>query len=92
MVEEVLFPAGLRAEQENLLHHAIQIRAMVLDKNVEVTLLLFNKAGEILPRAFDDLEVAVCLKLPDEVDHLSHYEPDLMPIVVKLCKPRRHQY
>ena len=42
--------------------------------------------------AFDDFEVAVCLELADEVNHLSHHETNLMPFVLKLCKSRQHHY
>jgi hypothetical protein len=72
--------ARLGAEKQHLLEHTVEVRPMRVDHGIQVTLLLVQKVDQDLPRALDDLEMAVRLHLSYEVDHFGHDETDLVPL------------
>lgn len=58
---------------------------MRLNERVQVAFFFVHEVDQDLPRALDDLEMAVRLHLADKVDHLRRDDSDLVPLELKLC-------
>ena len=86
LVQKVFFSAGLRAEQEDLLDHAVKVRSVGLDESVQIPFFLRDKLEQNLPRTLDDFELTVRLHLAHEVDHLCHDDANLVPFVIQFCQ------
>lgn len=76
--------SGLWVKQEYLLDHPVEIRSVRLDHGVQIAFTLLEKLDEDLPRACDDLQLAISLHLSDEMYHFSHDEANLVPIAFEI--------
>jgi hypothetical protein len=74
------FSSNFWTQKQHFLYHSIQIRAMSIYHGIQITLFLVQKVSQNLPRTFDHLQLTVSLHLTDKMYHLSHDDPDLVPI------------
>jgi hypothetical protein len=57
---------------------------MSANQCVEVSFFLSDKVNELLPGAFNYLELAKRLHLSYKMDHLRHHDSDLVPVKVEI--------
>lgn len=76
--------SGFWEEQEYLFDHLVEVRPMCLDHGVEIAFTLLEKLGQVRPGARNDLQLAVGLHLANEMDHFSHDDSNLVPIVFEI--------
>lgn len=60
----------------------VHIGAMCFDERIKSTLFLMYELEEFFPLAFNDFQMAKCLNLADEMYHLRHRQPNLVPFNV----------
>jgi hypothetical protein len=76
--------SSLWVKQEYLLDHPVEIRSVRLDHGVQIAFTFLEKLDEDLPRACDDLQLAISLHLSDEMYHFSQDDANLVPIVFEI--------
>jgi hypothetical protein len=74
---------GFGTEQQDFLDETIKISPMRVDHGIQVSLFLIQEIHQRLPGAIYDLEMTICLKLMDEVDHLCDDYSDTVPFIVQ---------
>ena len=57
---------------------------MRLDECVEIAFSSVHEVDKGLPGALDDFELAECLHLTEEMDHLGLNDARVMPVVVQI--------
>jgi hypothetical protein len=51
-----------------------------LNHSIQITLLFIQEVDQNLPRTLNHLKLTISLHLTDEVYHLGHDDPNLMPV------------